>query len=603
MRPVSVITVLSLLLAASAQAAEWPQFRADALHSGAVESQFALPTDRWWSQSTGGPIEGSPVVSDGRVFVGSTDGKVYAFDAISGSPLWKYDVSSPISGTPALSGGILYVVANDGKMFALDAVTGKQRLSAGMGSPPPGATRTSPALHEGRLYVGTEEGVLVAYNLQTLTKDWEFRVSEESEAYQIVGSPTNATSFNCRPRFAASAIRSSPAIFDDRVYFGSDSHALFAVDEFGLGGSQSGKTRGAWTGTSLYTCSGATTTGTGGTLLPLAPLYPMLGDVIRASPAIDPVNKLVIVASYDNTVRAFDIATGAQKWNYSVAESGRDSRVISTPAIAGGKVFFGSFNGKFYALTSTASSVSQAWNFTAGDAIWSSPAVSNNLVAFGADDETIYVLDATNGEKKWSQRVGGDVRSSPAIWTGEYLGQPITGGVLYVGGSDGILYAFGGAKPPLPDLKVRNITYPTPPPLDGDADIVVEVVNAGNSTAPATEMKLFINDALASTQPVLALAPGEVANLTYRWHVTAGEHNLKAQVDPAGLSREFDRANNELLVKTPTAQAPPPPPPPPSEQEQEQQQEAPKKKSPGVEAVAFAGVLGLVALLSRRRKR
>lgn len=599
MRTLPVLPAL-LLLASLAQAAtEWPQFHADALHTGAVTSDFAPPRDRWWSQSTGGPIEGSPVVSDGRVFVGSTDGKLYAFDAISGSPLWVFDAGGPISGTPALSGGILYVVTNDGKLFALDAVTGKKRLVAGEGSPHPGATRTSPSIHEGRLYITTEGGSAIAYSLQTLTKDWEYSPTQEKVSYiKTPATNTTAAVWDCRDiGFTPKPIRSSPAVFDDKVFFGSDMHFLFAIDEFGLGGAKAGQTRGAWpvNGTEGAAC--------------LQSRIPEVGDVIRASPASDAQNNLVIVPSYDNTVRAYQVTDGLLKWTYNVAWAGRDSRVISTPAVHQGKVYFGSFNGRFYALETIAASpyVRELWNFTAGDAIWSSPAVSNGLVAFGADDETVYVLDASNGQEKWRFRIGGDVRSSPAIWAGGVAGTPIAGGLLYAGGSDGILYAFGGPKPPLPDLLIGGIDYPKDPlPLNGDVDVKVSVRNAGNGSSPATELKLFIDGALASTQPLIALAPGENTTLTYVWHVPQGNHTLRAVVDPAGLSREFDRGNNEFKVETPVAQEPPPPPPPPEQQQEQQPQEQakPKKKSPGPGPALAAGALALVAVAARvRRKR
>lgn len=586
--------LLALLVAAlPAMAADWTQFHADPLHTGSVTSDFAAPTQRWWSQSTGGQITGSPVVSDGRVFIGSHDGKLYAFDAISGGRLWAFDAGSPISGTPALSGGVLYLVNDAGSLFALDAVTGKKRVVAGDGSPNPGPTGTSPSIHEGRLYIGTNDGSVIAYNLATLTQDWVYQTSGELEA-RIKTQATNSTPavWECGPRnFVAKPIRSSPAVYDDRVYFGSDIHHLFAVDEHGLGGADAGKTKGSWpqNGTEGAACRES--------------LIPVLGDVIRSSPAIDTKNKLVIAASYDNTVRAYNIGTGALKWTYNVLIEGRDSRVISSPAVSDGKVYFGSFNGHFYALETiaTAPFYKELWTFNANDAIWSSPAVSNGLVAFGADDETIYVLDAVTGLEKWRAKTGGDVRSSPAIWTGGVQGTPITGGVLYVGGSDGILYAFGGQKPPLPDLQVASITYPKDPlPLDRDVEVLVEVRNAGNASSPETNLTLYIDGALASTQLVDALPAGAGATLSYAWHVTQGNHSLVAFVDPAGLSREFDRANNELRSESPVAADPAPPPP--SQEEQPQAQPA-KKKSPGLEGVLLLGALAAVGLLARRRRR
>lgn len=592
-----------LMAAASVQALEWPQFHADSLHSGTVESDFAVPKERWWSQSTGGPIEGSPVVSDGRVFIGSTDGKLYAFDAISGSLLWTFDTGAAISSTPALSGGILYIINNQGSMFALEATSGKLRLSAGKGNPDPGPSRTSPTIHQGRLYVGTESGSLIAYSLEHLTKDWEFRPHDEQSLVTVTfNNITNEyTTGQCQARFAQQPLRSSPAVFDNKVFFGSDAHALFAVGEHPLGGTDAGKTKGSWLDTGTETANKACPKNFPVKALEQRAIFPTLGDVVRAAPSIDSIRKTVVVPSFNNTVHSFDVANGASKWVRSLGQ-GAANRSAATPVIADGKVFLGALNGVFYALDAATGADGWTQQFRAGDAIWSSAAYSNKLLAFGADDETVYVLDALTGEKRWDYRIGGDVRSSPAIWAGEYLGQHLDGGVLYVGGMDGILYAFGGAKPPLPDLMVANIIYPSPPPQGNEAEVVLQIKNGGNTSSPVSEVKLYINDALASTQPIVALAPGETINVTYRWQVNPGESTLRAVVDPAGLSREFDRSNNELQVKTPTAEIPRPPPPPVQNTTAQEQQAPAKKKSPGPELVVIAGALALVAVAARRRK-
>lgn len=577
------LLVLLLLASSTASAGEWPQFHADPLHTGAG-GILSLPLELWWKAPTRGPIEGSPVVGDGRVFVGSTDGRLYAFDAVTGTPLWTFEAEAPITSAPALSGGVLYLLTTDGRLFAIEAATGQQRLHGGRGNPDPGPSLTSPSIHEGRLFVGTEGGMVVAYSLQTLTQDWAFSTGGEVHLVDVVDASGAVVGTTCEPRFAPKPIRSSPAVYDEKVFFGGDVHALFALDEFGLGGLRAGSTRGAWSEPAERACAG----------LPAPARFPPLGDVVRASPAVDPWNGLVIVASFDNTVRAFKVADGTQLWNYTVKWQDRDSRVVSTPAVLDGKVYFGSFNRRFYALETTpqAPYVRELWNFTAGDAIWSSPAVAGGLVAFGADDETLYVLDSATGRELWRHRTGDDVRSSPAI----------ADGVLYAGGSDGSLYAFGGAKPPRPDLRVAELGYPRETFLqDLEAPVRVTVDNAGNSTSPATEAQLFIDGALAATWPVPPMGPGNSTALTYLWLVPAGSHSLRALVDPGMASREFERANNELQVETPVAAPPPPPPPPPPEPQDKPPAQAKKSPIPAAQAAAVVLVLALAALAARRR--
>ena len=49
----------------------------------------------------------------------------------------------------------------------------------------------------------------------------------------------------------------------------------------------------------------------------------------------------------------------------------------------------------------------------------------------GSDDHHLYALDASTGRLLWRCRMDGDVRSSPAV----------ADGVVYVGSSDGYVYA------------------------------------------------------------------------------------------------------------------------------------------------------------------
>lgn len=87
---------------------------------------------QWWARAdrTFGlpyhPIEpGEPEVSsDGRVFAGTSDGKVRAFDS-RGRFLWERNLESPYDTGPTLAGNRLYVATAKGGLFALDASTGE----------------------------------------------------------------------------------------------------------------------------------------------------------------------------------------------------------------------------------------------------------------------------------------------------------------------------------------------------------------------------------------------------------------------------------------------------------------------------------------------
>lgn len=73
--------------------------------------------------------------------------------------------------------------------------------------------------------------------------------------------------------------------------------------------------------------------------------------------------------------------------------------------------------------------------FRTGATIRSSPAAADGVLYFGSDDGKMYAVDLETFEERWSFQTGGEVRSSPAIGDG----------VIYFGSRDGFLYAVGGA--------------------------------------------------------------------------------------------------------------------------------------------------------------
>ena len=127
-----------------------------------------------WSFPTDAHIYSSPALSagpDGRtneIYIASADGSVYALDP-SGRLLWRYDTADPIRSSPVLGrkprggGRILYVGSSNGKLYALDATTGKRRWSFDT-TPNNPALRDrndlngSPALGRRGVYIGGEHG-------------------------------------------------------------------------------------------------------------------------------------------------------------------------------------------------------------------------------------------------------------------------------------------------------------------------------------------------------------------------------------------------------------------------------------------------------------
>jgi outer membrane protein assembly factor BamB len=99
---------------------------------GKVYAFGAATGHRLWSHSTGGYVYASPAVWQQRVLVGSYSGKFSAFDAGTGEPDWTFHAGGPISGSAVVVDGVAYFSTlhehglKNGRTYALDARTGKE---------------------------------------------------------------------------------------------------------------------------------------------------------------------------------------------------------------------------------------------------------------------------------------------------------------------------------------------------------------------------------------------------------------------------------------------------------------------------------------------
>jgi len=110
-------------------------------------------------------------------------------------------------------------------------------------------------------------------------------------------------------------------------------------------------------------------------------------------------------------------------------------RVNASPAVWDGVAVAPMDNGAVYGVEALQTG-KVLWTFKTGKANRSSPAIAakSGFVYFGSRDGKLYALDAKTGDKAWEFATGGPVDSSP--WPAD--------GVIYVGSDDGHIYALKG---------------------------------------------------------------------------------------------------------------------------------------------------------------
>ncbi|MEM2026379.1 MAG: PQQ-binding-like beta-propeller repeat protein [Candidatus Bathyarchaeia archaeon] len=314
-----------------------------------------------WNYTMGGKSWG-PVVAYGKVFLGSTDKKVYAFNQTTGEKIWEFTAGREIWASPAVAYDKVFIGSLDGRVYALDQSTGAKIWEHNIGA----EIGSSLTVIDGRVYVGAINGRVYALDESTGAKIWEFTTGGTI----IFSSPTvtGATLLICsrdgylyalskydgieRWRVRVSSIveffPSSPAVSGDRVFIGSPTYnKTYALD--------------IYTGSVVWEY--------------------VAGGGIWASPSIA-YNK-VFIGSADGKVYALDQSTGAKIWEYNI---GRE--VVSPSAVADGMVIVPSNDGKLYALNQ--SSGSKVWDITMGGA-GTCPAIADGkiYVVFG---NTLYAI-------------------------------------------------------------------------------------------------------------------------------------------------------------------------------------------------------------------
>jgi outer membrane protein assembly factor BamB len=76
-----------------------------------------------WISHPGDVIYSSPAVANEVVYIGSDDGKLYAFDARTGVTRWSALTGRAIDSSPAVIHGMIYIGSRDHKVFAFHLLT------------------------------------------------------------------------------------------------------------------------------------------------------------------------------------------------------------------------------------------------------------------------------------------------------------------------------------------------------------------------------------------------------------------------------------------------------------------------------------------------
>jgi len=402
-----------------------------------------------WTFKTPKTVTASPVVKDGRVFVGDWTGTMYALDADDGTLLWSQTtvpapgapfgpIVSSAAVAPNRQGRDLVVVGAGPRLYAFDAASGAVEwvtyVGSGAADPALGLPddhpldeqteiESSPVVHDGVVVVGMDVhnrradqpgGYGVVGGVLAVDLDDGSLINHFDPEWDFLDAEGNRLS-------GCSSVWSSPTVNldDDLLYFatgncphgypaedwGRHVEAVSAIDltDFIRGRRDESKLV-RWTFT------------------------PEPGNQkdhdFGATPNlfVDETGERVLgVGKKDGAYYALDPVTGALRWSTKVADTLQPQEnfdvggFIGSTATGGGDVFGATALGGapwYHALDGATGA--REWAGAAGPS-YAGSAHSGGVVVAGALDATLKVFDSETGLPLWASPLLGPISSAPAI--------------------------------------------------------------------------------------------------------------------------------------------------------------------------------------------
>ena len=279
---------------------------------------------------------------------------------------WRFDdlntgshTAAKASAVPLPDGGIVFP-GDTGYLIALDA-DGDERWRTGTDTEGRGIHGT-PAVADGRVYVGAYDGVLYAVDVETGDIDWQ---------NELGGS-----------------IGSSPLYHDGQVVMAVEYPApegsTFVVD--------------AETGDVVWEDPEGRPT-----------------DHPHSTPAVDPDAGRLVCGSNDGVLYGWSYPDLEFQWSFEAEPRNNDGDIKGPIATYDGGAYFGSWNHNVYRIS--LEDGTEDWSFETGDLVMSGPAIDPTLdtVFMGSHDGNLYALDAQSGERHWSVETDGWLYGCPTV--------------------------------------------------------------------------------------------------------------------------------------------------------------------------------------------
>jgi outer membrane protein assembly factor BamB len=343
---------------------DWPAF-----HGGGPLTGEAAPIQpppmrlRWTYRTDGpGPILAAAAIVGAAVYVADEGGTLHAIDLNTGKRIWAYEAKQGFETTPLVLDGRVLLGDLGGTFHAVCASDGHSLWTLDAGSP----IHSSANALDDRILFGDDGHDIYCLQAADGKQVWRRQADDRINGTPAVAGTVYVSGCDAVLRGLAppdgalqftadlpALCPGSPAVVDGRIVLGTDHGCVLCFDQ------KSHKQ--LWVFDHFDNKA-----------------------MVYSSPAVSA--GIVVVGAQDRSVRALDLATGAQKWSFATRGD-----VDSSPVISDGRVYVGSKDKRLYVLDLQTGR--ELWKFNAGRAISASPAVGRGVVVVGDEGGSVYCLE------------------------------------------------------------------------------------------------------------------------------------------------------------------------------------------------------------------
>jgi outer membrane protein assembly factor BamB len=343
----------------------WPNSRGNAQMQGVAPISFPQKVKLKWTFDADGMFKSAPVISDGKIVVGSTSGELICLD-MNGKLLWKFKTENAFEAPALIQNGIVYAGNLSGILYAIDLKTGAKKWEYKTENQIMGAPAYAEVAEKKIIAIGSYDFFLHGVDAITGKGLWKY----ESDNY----------------------LNSSPAIYNGKAVFGGCDGFLHQVNL--KDGKADSKTQVA-----TYIASSPAIEGS----------KAYVGDYDGSFSCIDLANKKVvwkyenkestqpfiasasiigdrvIIGSRDKFLYCFDKTKGDIRWKVNTGNRVEASTVVNKMQVL-------AVNMRGDVMVLDIKTGKKIWTYELGVGVMNTPAVVEGAIVLAGSDGNVYML-------------------------------------------------------------------------------------------------------------------------------------------------------------------------------------------------------------------